>query len=239
MHQYPNHFSIFINSLLSSKEIRIDQNHENIKTLQITKYSAFNHSKMIVPMDLISPEPLITKHPDKQWLLFGVLSLFASGLFLVMAISQQFTVPYFFSAGFVLSALFSLYAANKHSNTSYTYQCRETSSKLFSLTENDLNRAQISEFVAILKHNIVQSTNTWVEPFNNTQDDLNIASLANDHLNQTSELDIYYQHLGFLHKEGIINDDLFKELELRAYNKVNGISDTRPLAKVIPLHANL
>ncbi len=239
MKQHPENFSIFINSLLCSKEIRIDHDHENIKTVQITESSVFGHSKKIVPMDLISPEPSIAKHPNKQWLLFGVLSLFAASLFLIMAISLQFTAPYIFSTGFALSALFSVYAANKHHNKSYTYQCRETGTTLFSLTENDINREQLTEFIGILNHNILKSINNGIEPINNIQNRLNIAHLSNQHIHQTSDLDIFYQHLGFLYEEGIINEDLLKELELRAYNKVNDIPDTRPLAKVIPLHANL
>ena len=235
MTQYPHNFSIFLNSLLSSKEIRLDQSNEKNKTVQITECSIFNNSKMIIPLELINAKPSIGKRLDAQWLLFGLLSLLAAGLFLTMAISQQFTIPYYLSAGFVLSALFSVYAANKQGNTSYTYQCRETRSTLFTLTENDLNSPNISEFVTMLNHLISQSINTEIEAAKLTKNDLNISKLSSVNLKQTNDLQIYYQYLEFLYEEGIINRGLLEELEQRAYNKVNGIIDPRPLAKVIPL----
>lgn len=236
MNTPPQNFSIFIDSLLSSKNISIDQHNDNNKTVQITECSIFNHSKMVIPLDLISAEPKISKRPDAQWLLFGVLSLLAAGLFFTMAFSQQLTIPYYLSAGFILSSLFSVYAAYKQANTRYSYQCRETHSILFSLTKNDLNSPQIAKFLTLLNAMIVQSQSTQLDATYSSQDSMEqISNPSTANPIHTGELHTYYQYLEFLYEKGIINSSLLEELEQRAYNKVYGIMDSRPLAKVIPL----
>lgn len=218
------HTTIFINSLLSNKEIRIDQNDEKNKTLQIHECSAFKNSKTIIPIDLINAKPIIAKRLDTQWLLFGFASLVAATIFLTMSLSQEIFFPLFLTAAFSLSALFSVYAANKFSNTSYTYTCKETNAHLFTLTANDLNSSQISEFVSLL--------NNMIKPVKTISQAMPALSELS---RKTSDLQIYYQHLEFLYEEGILDDVLLEKLEQRAYNKVNGIIDPRPLAKVIPL----
>lgn len=222
-------YSLFINSLLSNKEILIKSND----TIQITECSVFKHSKTIIPVDLIDTQAKQGSRLDYQWLLFAMVSFIASSIFIIMAVSQHFAFSFVIGTTFAVLGLLSIFASFKFRNTTYAYRFKGTNINLFTLTENDLNSSQISEFVNMLNPEITDENNSLENTFT---DESQTSYLLSDQLND------YYKQLNHLFNEDIIDEILLKRLQQNAHNKVFGVSidvsDDRPLANVIPLPVN-
>lgn len=234
MKQSNSNYSLIVNSLLSSKELLINHNNE----LQITECSSFNHSKKVIPLDLINSQAKLSSRPDIQWLLFGMVNIFAAGLFLTLALSQQISFPLVLTATFTILTFLSVYASLKFKNIIYTYQFKESDINLFSLTSNDLNADQINDFVSRLNDEITTCSEKHVsgEPGNNEFSNEAISAANNHHSELLNhQIQNYSEHLDYLHKEGIINDVLLERLQQQVHNKVYGITNTLPKANVVPL----
>lgn len=194
-----SNYSLFINTLLSNKELKINSNN----TLKITESSVFKNTKTIIPIDLIETQAKKGSRLDYQWIIFGLVSFMAASLFTLLALTQQFTSVLILGAIFTIIGISSVFLAFKFKTVTHTYQYKGTSMTLFTLTENDFNESQIADFVNNLKSNE-----------NNDID--NSEGLLN------SQVDEFYGHLDFLYEEKIIDNRLMLKLQQKAHNKVYG-----------------
>jgi len=207
-------YSLYINSLLSSKELKIKSND----TLQIVESSVFKNAKTIIPIDLIETHAKKGSQLDYQWIIFGLVSFIAASIFMLLALTQQFTSILILGAIFAILSVSSIFLSFKFRNITHTYQYKGTSMNLFTLTETDLNSKQITEFVENLNTNDLK---THVE-MNHAVDLDNSFNTAED--KQNDRLNVFYESLILLNQEDIISDKLLESLQQKAYNKVYPLS---------------
>lgn len=219
MNHSTDNYSLFINSLLSSKEILITKNSD----IEITECSVFKNTKTTIPVDLIETKAEQSSRPDYQWLLFAVINFFAAIVFSALTFSQHLGFLLSIAATFTLLGALSVHAAFKFKNKVYRYHLKDTKADVLTLTSNDINDSQIREFVDILDQQMIQNRESDIE------------EKQHDPSFLVNQIDSYSGHLEFLYDEGIIDDVMLDRLRQKVYNKVYGIVDTRPLAKVIPL----
>ncbi len=208
MNKGTSNYSLFINSLLSNKEIKINTNN----TLKITESSVFKNTKTIIPIDLIETHAKKGSRLDYQWVIFGLVSFIAASIFTLLALTQQFTAVLILGVIFTVLGIVSIFFAFKFKTITHTYLYKGTSMKLFTLSETDLNTSQITEFVQHL------DTNNRLDDDNDSFDIIDSTHQLNNRVNA------YYEHLNYLHEEGIIDTRLLERLQLKAYNKVYGVS---------------
>lgn len=205
-----SHYTLLINSLLSNKEIKINTNN----TLKITESSVFKNAKTIIPIDLIETQAKKGSRLDYQWVIFGLVCFIAASMFTLLALTQQFTSVLILGTIFTVIGCSAIFLAYKFKSITHTYQYKGTGIKLFTLTENDLNESQISEFVTSLN-----SSNETID--NDIVDSPSAINSIEDKLN--TQVEEYYQHLDFLYEAKIIDNRLMLKLQQKAYNKVYGV----------------
>ena len=217
-----SHYTLLINSLLSNKEIKINTNN----TLKITESSVFKNAKTIIPIDLIETQAKKGSRLDYQWVIFGLVCFIAASMFTLLALTQQFTSVLILGTIFTVIGCSAIFLAYKFKSITHTYQYKGTGIKLFTLTENDLNESQISEFVTSLNSSNETIDNDIVDSLSalKSPSAVNKTSAINsieDKLN--TQVEEYYQHLDFLYEAKIIGNRLMLKLQKKAYDKVYGV----------------
>lgn len=207
-------YSLFINSLLSNKEILI----KDSKDIQITECSVFRNSKTLIPVDLVSAQVKQGSRPNIQWILFGIVNVVAVTLFVTLALTQNIIFPYVLAGTFALLGVLSVFSAYKYKYSTYTFQYDESDINLFTLSSNDLNKDQITEFIKVLTTNI--QSNKYLK-------DDEVDETVHETNKFDTQIETYSEHLSFLYNEGIVDDFLLDKLQKKIRNKVYGsVEDT-------------
>lgn len=214
--------SLYYNSLLSSRLLKIDTNDN----LQIVELSPLKNRNEVIPLDLIDAKPRITNKPDSQLMLFGIVSALASALFFISSIYANQPWSMAFAALFLLSSIGAIFTAFKKFTTVYIYQFANTNTPLFTLRESFSENEQIKTFTDTLNERITNLSEESIEE--STDNNSNKSTDKNDDKHSQ-----YANHLDFLYNHGVINDVLYKRINRKINEKIFGIDDLEPLGNII------
>lgn len=209
-------------SIFSTQEYRIDSGNLHISNLSLGK-----NDKEVIPLDLIDPNPRISKKNNEQ-LIWAAIGSFAIGLlFIAMSMNVNTAIQQSFGFGFLgISAIF-LIASLKLQTTSYTYYYANTTTHLFTINEPQPNEAEHAK-------RFVQALNKRIKKPN-----MNFQRKT-----QKENYSEFLEHLDFLYNFGVLTDIQYERIHSKINVKIYGIHNkennkankqTRKSAEIIPL----
>lgn len=214
MHQQAIKNQFFNNSLLSSQEIKIDENNN----LKVTSLSLSKKLSNTIPLALIDAQPKITQNPDRQLMMFALVNVLSSVIFYLSVTKIHQTLGIVISSLFMLFAILSFVTSYRRSSTTYTFYYKNTSTHLFSLRKSAFNKNKVQVFADQLKQRILEAKVT--------------------HSNLTDESSKYTKHLDFLYNHGLVNDVVYERTNDKINEKLYGIRAKNQLADIVILPVN-
>ncbi|HIP94488.1 MAG TPA: hypothetical protein EYH20_04020 [Leucothrix sp.] len=213
-------------SVFSSQEYKIDSGN-----LHITDLSLGRNDKEIIPLDLIDPEPRISKKNNEQ-LVWASIATFTIGLlFIVLSMSVNAMMQQTLGFGLLGISAILFIASLKLQTTSYTYYYANTATHLFTI-----NEPQSSESDHAKK--FVQSLNQRI----------NKPNLSFQRKTKKENYSDFLEHLDFLYNYGVLTDNQYERIHSKINVKIYGNIDetvcetldeisnkTRKSADIIPL----
>jgi hypothetical protein len=211
------------NSLFSSQEFKVDTNNN----LQIVENSPLSDRNETIPLDFISPQPIVKRKLDSHLVLLAVISSIVSALFFSAAIfaSQLWAVS--FAIVFYVISISSIVTSFNKSTTTYKYNFANTNTHLFTLYEPFTANKQAEKFVNALEKRITDlniKTEELPEIIQETRE-------SNESVYGSDKRSQYIKPLDFLYNHGIVDDVLYEELTTQIDIKTNDSQDVIQLIK--------
>lgn len=208
-------------SLFSSQEFSIESGN-----LHITDNSLGKNNKETIPLDLIEPQPKVSKKNDKQLIWAATTSFIIGLLFLISTISIEMPIQQILGFSFIGISFLFLLASSKLKTTSYTYFYANTTTQLFTIHDKhsggvDDTTQNAKKFIKSLNQRITKPKKT-----------LNTRRTNKENYNE------FIEHLDFLYNHSVITNIQYDRMQAKIQEVVYGIKREKVLADVIPLPLN-
>ncbi len=198
-------------SLLSNTEFNID----GMGNIGISKHSLIGKETSSIPLDLISPEPMVEHKIKVHHLAFSLISLFAGITFLSLSHINSLVWLNVMSGIFILFSSLSFAFALNNKETIYSFFFENTNTKAFSITDDqtvfvssDKAISQCEAFIQNLRKDILnKGTHYQTQNFKSNDD---------KYLVLKEKLDEIYNY-------GVVNETLYKIIEDNITDKIFGL----------------
>jgi hypothetical protein len=178
------------------RQLHLDEN----AVLTIKEDSLFRKDCTKIPLELLQSSPAKSQTFSIKWLINSLILFILSGL--VYWFTENFGVPYLHALTSLLG-IFSLYAIYQffvHTTDLVIYRNAYTNEHYLYLWNNNPNAAEFQEFI--------QQLNLRIDRFE-----------CDSAASPAKKLELYSQHIAFLHQENILDDNELSELSKKVYEK--------------------
>lgn len=201
-------------SLFSRQEYSIDSGNLSILDISLGK-----NNKETIPLDLIDPQPKISKTKDRQLVFASIISLVIGIVFIILATTINVPIQQFIGFCFIaVSALF-LMSSLKLQTTRYSYYYANTTTPLFTIDEarSDSNE-NAKEFISSLNKRLKKPK-----------------VIVNSRKSDRKNYNEFMNHVDFLYNNKILNDVQYDRMQEKVNEVVYGIRKAKKMANVIQL----
>ena len=211
--------SLEYDSLFSKQEFKIDSK----SNLHITELSAIRRRNDVVPLDLINPQPISKKSLNKSLMLLALASALVSSAFFASAIFMGQLWAVAFAIIFWVFGMGTLIASYKNSTTVYQYNFVNSETVLFSLSEPSSQDQQVELFIKALDKRIchINEKSELSETRFNDEGLKQLDVIGEEEIYRQEKQSQYIKHLDFLFNHGIVDEDLYKRLNIKINKKID------------------
>ncbi len=199
-----------MNNANNSSPVTLKQHHfpfgvrelilDGHKTLTINEQSLFRKDSTTIPLELLQGSPATSRTFSLKWLINSII-LIALSIFSYW-FSKEYNMPLLqiLTLFVVCFAIFAIYQFFANTSNLVIYRNAYTNEHYLYLWNNNPNKILFQEFIKIL--------NQRIDGFEENK------------ANSLSErIELYSQHLAFLHQEKIISDSELSKLSRKIYEK--------------------